>query len=92
MTSYRISSHSTANHCSRWYKRARLGVHYGKLHPSSPSHSDCGLEQAHGFAHSRLDMKRLDVLPVLFEERDEEIDALRYWRLAPLAVNGRSEG
>ena len=32
------------------------------------------LEEADGFAHSRLDVKRLDVLPVLLEEGDEEID------------------
>jgi len=75
MTSYHISSQSTANHCGRWYKRARLGVHYGKLHLSSPSHGDCGSEQAHGFAHSRLNVKRLDVLPVFLEKRDEEINA-----------------
>jgi hypothetical protein len=30
--------------------------------------------EAHGFAHSRLDVKQLDVLPVLFEEGDEEVD------------------
>ena len=32
------------------------------------------LEQADGLAHGRLDVQRLDVLPVLLEERDEEVD------------------
>jgi len=33
------------------------------------------LVQAHGLAHSSLDVQRLDVLPVLLEQRDEEVDA-----------------
>jgi hypothetical protein len=32
------------------------------------------LEDAEGLAHGALDVKRLDVLPVLLEERDEEVD------------------
>ena len=33
------------------------------------------LEQADRLAHRGLDVQRLDVLPVLFEQRDEEVDA-----------------
>lgn len=33
------------------------------------------LEETDGLAHRRLQVERLDVLPVLFEERNEEIDA-----------------
>jgi len=33
------------------------------------------LEQTNGLAHRRLDVQGLDVLPVLFEERNEEVDA-----------------
>jgi len=33
------------------------------------------LEQTDGFAHRGLDVQGLDVLPVLFEERNEEVDA-----------------
>jgi len=33
------------------------------------------LEEADGFTHGGLDMKILDILPVLLEERDEEVDA-----------------
>lgn len=33
------------------------------------------LEETDGLAHGRLDVKRLDVLPVLLEEGDEEVDA-----------------
>ena len=33
------------------------------------------LEQADRLAHRRLDVQRLDVLPVLLEQGDEEVDA-----------------
>ena len=33
------------------------------------------LVQTDGLAHRRLDVERLDVLPILLEERDEEVDA-----------------
>lgn len=33
------------------------------------------LEQTDGLAHRRLDVERLDVLPVLLEKGDEEVDA-----------------
>ena len=33
------------------------------------------LEQTDGLAHGRLDVQRLDVLPVLLEQRNEEVDA-----------------
>jgi len=33
------------------------------------------LEETNGLAHSRFDVKRLDILPVLLEEGDEEVDA-----------------
>ena len=33
------------------------------------------LVQTNGLAHRRLDVKRLDVLPVLLEQRHEEVDA-----------------
>ncbi len=33
------------------------------------------LVETDGLAHRRLDVKRLDVLPVLLEERDEEVNA-----------------
>ena len=33
------------------------------------------LVETDGLAHGRLDMQRLDVLPVLLKERDEEVDA-----------------
>ena len=33
------------------------------------------LEQTDGLAHGGLDVKRLDVLPVLLEQGDEEVDA-----------------
>lgn len=33
------------------------------------------LVQADGLAHGAFDVERLDVLPVLFEEGDEEVDA-----------------
>ena len=32
-------------------------------------------EETNGLAHRRLDVERLDVLPVLLEQRDEEVDA-----------------
>ena len=32
------------------------------------------LVEAHGLPHRRLDVQRADVLPVLLEERDEEVD------------------
>lgn len=32
-------------------------------------------EETDGLAHRRLDVQRLDVLPVLLEQRDEEVDA-----------------
>lgn len=35
------------------------------------------LEETDGLAHGRLDVERLDVLPVLLEEGDEEVDAYR---------------
>lgn len=35
------------------------------------------LEETHGLAHGRLDVQRLDVLPVLLEQGDEEVDACR---------------
>jgi len=38
------------------------------------------LEQADGLAHRRFDVERLDVLPVLFEERDEEVNAQHHVR------------
>lgn len=34
------------------------------------------LEEADGLAHRCLDVQRFDVLPILLEERDEEVDAL----------------
>lgn len=37
------------------------------------------LEETDGLAHRRLDVERLDVLPVLLKKRDEEVDALRAW-------------
>lgn len=33
------------------------------------------LEETDGLAHRRLNVERLDVLPVLLEQRDEEVDA-----------------
>jgi len=33
------------------------------------------LEETNGLAHSRLDVKRLDILPVLLEKGDEEVNA-----------------
>jgi hypothetical protein len=33
------------------------------------------IEETDGLAHRRLQVKRLDVLPVLLEQRDEEVDA-----------------
>ena len=33
------------------------------------------LVQTDGLAHRRLDVERLDVLPVLLEQGDEEVDA-----------------
>ena len=33
------------------------------------------LEETDRLAHRRLDVQRLDVLPVLLEQRDEEVDA-----------------
>ena len=35
------------------------------------------LVETNGLAHRRLDVKRLDVLPVLLEERDQEVDGCR---------------
>lgn len=32
------------------------------------------LEETEGLAHSRLEVERLDVLPVLLEQRDQEVD------------------
>ena len=32
------------------------------------------LVEAHGLAHSRLDVERAHVLPVLLQERDQEVD------------------
>jgi hypothetical protein len=32
-------------------------------------------EEAKGFAHRRFDVQGLDVLPVLFQEGNEEVDA-----------------
>ena len=46
------------------------------------SHAPCiqsRLEETDGLAHGRLDVKRLDVLPVLLEEGDEEVDA--FWEI-----------
>ena len=37
------------------------------------------LEETDGLDHRRLDVERLDVLPVLLKKRDEEVDALRAW-------------
>ena len=37
------------------------------------------LVDADGLAHGRLDVEALDVLPVLLEQRDEEVD--RIWVL-----------
>ena len=34
------------------------------------------LVEADRLAHRRLDVQRLDVLPVFLEQRDEEVDAL----------------
>ena len=42
---------------------------YNDLHPKNT------LEQTYRLAHRRLDVQRLHVLPVLLEERDEEVDA-----------------
>ena len=36
------------------------------------------LVETDGLAHGRLDVKRLDVLPVLLEERHKEVDAYEY--------------
>jgi hypothetical protein len=33
------------------------------------------LEETDGLAHRRLQVERLDVLPVLLKQRDEEVDA-----------------
>ena len=33
------------------------------------------LEETDGLAHRRLDVQRLDILPVLLEQGDEEVDA-----------------
>ena len=37
-------------------------------------HPATGLEEAGGLSHGALDVEDLDVLPVLLEERDEEVD------------------
>jgi len=37
--------------------------------------SSCDLVEAEGLAHGALDVERLDVLPVLLEERHEEVDS-----------------
>ena len=38
------------------------------------------LVETDGFAHRRLDVKGLDVLPVLLQQRDEEVDTFKYHR------------
>ena len=37
--------------------------------------SNVHLEEADRFAHRRLDMQRLDILPVFLEQRDQEVNA-----------------
>lgn len=36
---------------------------------------ETSLVQAHGLSHRRLDVEGTDVLPVLLQERDEEVDS-----------------
>ncbi len=42
--------------------------------PRRTLHKARRLEKTHGLAHGGLDMERLDVLPVLLQQRDEEVD------------------
>jgi hypothetical protein len=37
--------------------------------------TDIYLEEADWFAHRRLDVQRLDILPIFLQQRDKEIDA-----------------
>ena len=43
--------------------------------PLSSAVHDVLSEETDGLAHRRLDVKGLDVLPVLLEQGDEEVDA-----------------
>jgi len=55
-------------------------VHYGRLRTLtlqsliSPLQADRS-EETDGLAHGGLNVQRLDVLPVLLQQRDEEVDA-----------------
>jgi hypothetical protein len=69
-----VSSQSVSLKQNRWYKRARLRALH-RTHSVFPVTFPAYLEEADGFTHGGLDMKRLDILPVLLEERDEEVDA-----------------
>ena len=35
------------------------------------------LEESHGLAHGRLDVQGLDILPILLQQRDEEVDGYK---------------
>ena len=45
------------------------------------------LVETDGLAHRRLDVQRLDVLPVLLEERHQEVDTCTEPRQQPKAFN-----
>lgn len=48
------------------------------------------LEETNRLAHRRLQVERLDVLPVLFEERNEEVDAYHFHK--ELAIDSLCRG
>jgi hypothetical protein len=69
-----------AKNCRRLrnQKESRLPAGAGRLlvqaHKSARGINNGRLEDALDFAHGALDVQRLDVLPVLLEERNEEVD------------------
>ena len=72
-------------------------MHVCSSTPPPPSLSPSGaheedekrLVETDGLAHGRLDVERLDVLPVLLEQGDEEVDACGSAWLAMDVRNGR---
>ena len=64
----------------RWYKRAGFlwcsTANSPGNRPQNPKpEHGIRLEETDGLAHRALDVQRLDVLPVLLEQRNEEVDA-----------------
>lgn len=58
-----VHSSTLLPHCGRVPNRVHPRV--GK---------DGRLEESYGLAHGRLDVQGLDILPVLLQQRDEEVD------------------